>query len=35
MIGGAQNIDAEKLDAMVSQALEQIRQARSQKLTRS
>ncbi len=32
MIGGAQNIDQEKLDQMVRQALEQIRMARSQKL---
>ena len=32
IIGGANNIDAAKIDTMVSQALEQIRQARSQKL---
>lgn len=32
VIGGANSIDAEKIDAMVQQALEQIRTARSQKL---
>lgn len=32
MIGGANNIDQAKIDTMVSQALEQVRQARSEKL---
>jgi len=32
IIGGAHNIDQDKIDAMVYQALEQMRQARSEKL---
>jgi hypothetical protein len=33
IIGGANNIDQDKIDTMVSQALEQIHQARSEKLS--